>query len=116
MQLQYEQLRSATGKAQRGMFECVQRCATKLLPEHAGHQVHFLDPPYSGVVWRVKQGRLRIFYAFNKANPVAILLFIGNRKEGDKNDAYAVLDRRVRNGDFDAQFAELGLARPNVKK
>lgn len=102
-------------KAKRGLYDALHRCAVVYRPEHAGHQLHQLGPPYTGVVYRVKQARLRMFYAHSRADNRAVLLFVGNRKDGDKDDAYEVLGRRIRRGDFDAQFEELGLARPKVK-
>lgn len=101
-------------KAHRQLLKCLERCAKELLPQHAHNPNHMLSGPLRGVVWRVKQGRLRVFYATTVTSAVAILLFIGFRKDGDKNDAYKVLDRRIRAGDFDPQFAQLGVARPAV--
>lgn len=42
----------------------------------------------------------------------SILLWVGYRKEGDKNDAYEEMRRRMKNGDFDVHFEELGIKKP----
>jgi hypothetical protein len=65
-------------------------------------------------VRRIKKQRLRLFFIVSTSNQAARLLFIGYRKQGHKHDAYAEFERRVRRGEFDQQFAELGIERPNV--
>lgn len=62
-------------------------------------------------VRRVKSGRMRVFFAFSPAKRTVVLLLIGQRKEGDKNDAYAVIERELGRGTFDDVLAELGLER-----
>ncbi len=66
-------------------------------------------------VFRVKVGkRIRIFYLASSVHNTAIVLMIGYRKEGDKNDAYEVLRRLLHRGAFDAHFAELGVRKPKL--
>jgi len=45
---------------------------------------------------------------------IAIVLMLGFRKEGDHNDAYVEIVRRIRRGEFDEQFREVGIARPDM--
>lgn len=100
--------------AQGQLYTCVKRAAEQLLPEHALKEGHFLAGPMRGVVYRAKQGRLRIFYVVSREKKLVIILEVALRKDGDKNDAYRILERRIRHGDFDDSFAECGHARPEV--
>lgn len=112
--LQLAELKGAaeTVKAKRQLYRCLSRLAQDFLPDHACHETHLLSGPLRGVVYRAKQGRLRIFYTASIERGLVILLDVGNRKDGDKNDAYRVLERRIRGGDFDEQFRECGHQRP----
>lgn len=101
-------------KAKRQLFKCVSRLAQDLLPHHAGTSQHYLSGSLRDVVFRVKQGRLRIFYTMSRERSLVILLDVAQRKDGDKHDAYEVLNRRIRAGDFDGSFALCGHARPAV--
>lgn len=65
-------------------------------------------------VLRIKKGRLRIFFLASVQKQKAIVLFFGYRREGHKGDAYAELERMIRKGTFDPQFAELEIPRPDV--
>lgn len=65
-------------------------------------------------VRRIKKQRLRLFFIASTAKQAAIVLFLGYRKEGHKHDAYTEFERRVRRGEFDQQFADLGIERPKV--
>ena len=66
-----------------------------------------------GNIFRMKVGRHRIFYIASSALRRATVLFIGHRKAGDKNDAYADLSRRLRTNEFDEVFRELTVKKPN---
>ena len=96
------------------LYTCVQRCATQLLPGHATDEGHLLTGPMRGVVYRVKQGRLRVFYTIDHSRNHVVLLDVLFRKKGDKSDAYEEIQRRIRHGDFDPQFTECGHRRPAV--
>jgi mRNA-degrading endonuclease RelE of RelBE toxin-antitoxin system len=95
------------------------RSVVRYLVEVIADPVHAFDPRHAlraplASVRRIKAGRLRIFYLASKPKRRAIVLAVGNRKEGDKRDAYKDFERRIRRGEFDAQFAELGIQKPKV--
>jgi mRNA-degrading endonuclease RelE of RelBE toxin-antitoxin system len=65
-------------------------------PNNAARQGHH----DFGGIFRLKVGRSRIFYVGSKAAQRVTVLFVGFRKDGDANDAYAELSRRVKSGEF----------------
>jgi len=65
-------------------------------------------------VRRAKLGRQRVFFLASRERQLAIVLMLGFRKEGDRNDAYVDIVRRIRRGEFDEQFREAGITRPDV--
>lgn len=65
-------------------------------------------------VRRAKLGRGRVFFLASRQKQLAIVLMLGFRKEGDRNDAYVEIVRRIRRGEFDDQFREIGIAKPDV--
>lgn len=84
-------------------------------PAHAMDSAHRLTGNLAGVR-RLKFGpesRYRLFYLCAPEKGRSILLWLGYRKAGDKNDAYAEMARRVGRGDFDEQFKDLGIPRPD---
>ena len=113
------ELRSDAEKNPEGARGAVYRSVVRILerfvavPEHALDTRYRLRAPLASV-FRVKVGRLRIFYLASKPKQRAIVLAVGYRKEGDKHDAYDDFKRRIRRGEFDAQFAELGIPKPKV--
>jgi mRNA-degrading endonuclease RelE of RelBE toxin-antitoxin system len=100
--------------------EAVYKGMRKILDELLSHEERALDRSNGcrlgnhdfGNVFRQKLGRYRIFYIVSKAHQQSTVLFIGYRKEGDKNDAYAELSRRLQTDEFDPQFAELSVKKP----
>ncbi len=44
---------------------------------------------------RLKKGRYRIFYEIKEAEHLIRVLFIGHRKEGDKQDAYRLFRKLI---------------------
>jgi hypothetical protein len=86
---------------------------TKVLPvgELALHRGN-----YSGIpgVFRLKQGRYRMFYLVSTQLRQVVILSVGYRKAGDKNDAYAELRRHIAAGVFDPQFEELAVKKPKA--
>jgi hypothetical protein len=60
----------------------------------------------------VKKGRIRVFYAASSERARAVVLLLGYRKQGDKRDAYAELERLLRRKDFDRVFEDLGVKKP----
>jgi hypothetical protein len=65
-------------------------------------------------IFRVKKGRLRIYYAASSKNPKVVVLFISQtlRKAGDINDPYSIFTRLVMTGRFDQVFAQLNVRIP----
>ena len=79
-------MKPSPSKAKQQLYRCLSRLANDFLPEHACHNGHVLSGNLRGVIYRAKQGRLRIFYAASVSQKLAILIDVGNRKEGDKNE------------------------------
>ena len=97
------------------LYRSVLRLVTDIIsdPVHAFDLKYRLRPPL-GSVFRVKAGRLRVFFLASSTHQRSIVLAVGFRKEGDKRDAYTELERWISRGDFDPQFAELGISRPKL--
>jgi hypothetical protein len=99
------------------------RALKKLLLEIITNEDHAFSPAtalgrrgpvnLSGVR-RAKLGRERVFFLASRQKQLAIVLMLGFRKEGDRNDAYVEIVRRIRRGEFDEQFREAGIAKPDV--
>jgi len=72
-----------------------------------------LSGPLSNL-YRVKKGRLRIYYAASSKERKAVILFISQtlRKAGDVNDPYSIFTRLVMTGRFDQVFAQLNIRIP----
>jgi mRNA-degrading endonuclease RelE of RelBE toxin-antitoxin system len=62
-------------------------------------------------IFRVKKGRLRIYYAASSKDHRIVILYISEslRKAGDAHDPYSVFARLVMQGRFDEVFASLGV-------
>ena len=65
-------------------------------------------------VRRAKLGRERVFFLASREKQLAIVLMLGFRKEGDRSDAYVEIVRRIRRGEFDKQFLEAGVDKPDM--
>jgi hypothetical protein len=99
------------------------RALSKLLLEVIANEDHAFSPAtalgrrgpvnLSGVR-RAKLGRERVFFLASRQKQLAIVLMLGFRKDGDRNDAYVEIVRRIRRGEFDEQFREAGIAKPDV--
>lgn len=72
-----------------------------------------LSGPLSNL-FRVKKGRLRLYYAASSADRKIVILFISQtlRKAGDVNDPYSIFTRLVMTGRFDQVFAQLNVRIP----
>jgi mRNA-degrading endonuclease RelE of RelBE toxin-antitoxin system len=72
-----------------------------------------LSGPLSNI-FRVKKGRLRIYYAVSSREKTVVILFISQtlRKAGDVNDPYSIFTRLVMTGRFDQVFARLNVRIP----
>ena len=85
-------------------------------PDHCGASQFRLKGGLHPVC-RFKTGpssRYRVFYIFSLELETSIVLYIGFRRAGDKRDAYADFESRLRGGDFDEQFRELGVKLPRA--
>lgn len=99
------------------------RALKKLLLEVIANEDHAFSPAtalgrrgsvnLSGVR-RAKLGRERVFFLASRQKQLAIVLMLGFRNEGDRNDAYVDIVRRIRRGMFDEEFREIGIAKPDV--
>lgn len=72
-----------------------------------------LQGPLSNI-FRVKKGRLRIYYAASSKEKKIVILYISQtlRKAGDVNDPYSIFTRMVMTGRFDQIFTQLGVRIP----
>ena len=82
-------------------------------PERSMARENALSRDLKGIM-RDKVTRFRVFYVVSAKLRVATVLFIGFRKEGDKNDAYAEFERRLRRGEFNLIFDEMGIRMPDI--
>lgn len=103
---------SAQGVIWRGILKTVK----EVLPQatYALSRDHALDDDLRGV-YRVKLGRYRLFYLVSAAQRRCTLLLVGYRKAGDQRDAYEEMRRKIRRGEYDAIFAEMGLSKPTLE-
>jgi mRNA-degrading endonuclease RelE of RelBE toxin-antitoxin system len=62
-------------------------------------------------IFRVKKGRMRVYYAASSKEHRIVILYISEslRKAGDAHDPYSVFARLVLQGRFDEVFASLGV-------
>jgi hypothetical protein len=65
-------------------------------------------------VRRAKLGRHRLFFLASREKGLALVLMLGFRKDGDRRDAYVEIVQRIRRGEFDEQFREAGVAKPDL--
>jgi len=63
-------------------------------------------------IYRMRVGRARVFYIGSTARNRLIILLVGQRKAGDKRDAYRELSRWLQGADWDKHFTELGIKKP----
>jgi mRNA-degrading endonuclease RelE of RelBE toxin-antitoxin system len=105
----------APGTQLTGLYNAVLEIIEKVIGESdlALLPKNHLRPPLSPVL-RIKKGRFRLFYIASTERQAATVLFLGQRKEGDKRDAYIEFTRHLKRGAFDRQFAELGLNPPKA--
>ena len=78
---------------------------------------HALDPKFGlgNGLFRAKGARWRVVWAASSAKGTAIVLLVGHRKDGDRNDVYALLDRILATEEFDDLFAWLGATKPKPR-
>lgn len=57
--------------------------------------------------------RIRVCYIVSTEKKLVIVLYVGQRKDGDSSDVYAELARLIRKGTFDSDFLEAGISKPS---
>lgn len=84
-----------------------------IIPHEPFHARNGLAGPLSNL-FRVKKGRMRIYYAASSREKKIVILFISQtlRKAGDVNDPYSIFTRLVMTGRFDQVFTQLGIRIP----
>lgn len=89
-------------------------CINNLIPNDPFNPTRGLVGNLSNI-FRVKKGRTRICYAASSQQSVIVILYISEtlRKEGDKNDPYALFTNLVMSGKYDEVFDALGVSRPH---
>jgi hypothetical protein len=65
-------------------------------------------------LFRWKFGRNRLIYIASSEKRQVTILLVGFRKQGDASDVYEELRRRLKSDEFDALFADLGMAKPKL--
>ena len=111
--------RASPTSAHRKQWEALEKLLKEVVAneEHAFSSLTALGQRNSGNltgVRRAKTGRNRVFFLASREKKLSIVLMIGFRKEGDPHDAYLELAKRIRKGDFDPQFVEAGIKKPDV--
>jgi len=84
-----------------------------IIPHDPLRPSNALSGPLSNI-FRVKKGRLRIYYAASSKEKKIVILYISQtlRKAGDANDPYSIFTRMVLTGRFNEVFARLGVRIP----
>ena len=84
-----------------------------IIPHDPFSTTNSLSGPLSNI-FRVKKGRLRIYYAASSKERKIVILYISQtlRKAGDVNDPYSIFTRLVMTGRFNEVFARLGVRIP----
>jgi len=97
------------------VYSALRACLDELIPRFALDR-RFALTEHDGVrlngIYRDHVGRLVVFWIASSDQNVAIVLFVGYRKDGDANDAYRALARHLRAGSFEGYFKELGQTNP----
>ena len=86
------------------------RDAVRMIQANPTDSRHALAGDLSGI-FRLKKGRMRICWVTSSQRREICILFISEtpRKEGDKNDPYAVFTKMVMSGEFKDIFGPLGV-------
>jgi len=105
-----------TGSPKVKLLRLIDDCIDKIIPADPLAKERALSGALSGL-FRVKQGRTRICYCASSKHNTITILYISEtlRKEGDKNDPYAIFTGIVMSGRYDEVFEKLGLRRPQRK-
>ncbi|MFZ3342780.1 MAG: type II toxin-antitoxin system YhaV family toxin [Terriglobales bacterium] len=84
-----------------------------IIPHDPFSTTNALSGPLSNI-FRVKKGRLRIYYAASSKEKKIVILYISQtlRKAGDVNDPYSIFTRLVMTGRFNEYFSRFGVRIP----
>ncbi len=84
-----------------------------IIPHDPFSRSNSLTGPLANL-YRVKKGRMRIYYAASSRDKRIVILYISEtpRKAGDINDPYAIFTRMVMTGRFNEIFTELNVRIP----
>jgi mRNA-degrading endonuclease RelE of RelBE toxin-antitoxin system len=95
------------------LYRMVEELLTKIIPQDPFSPSRALSGSLSNF-FRVKKGRIRVCYVGSSKKKKIYVLYISEtlRKDGDKNDPYAIFTRLARSGKFDDAIAKLGLKSP----
>lgn len=99
-------------KAQGKRWKALRRVLVELLPDHGLDPSHMKRNDLSGIRAMHAGARDRVVWLASKEKAAVIVLMIGFVKEGDREDAYEVVERELRRGTFDDAFAELEIPKP----
>jgi mRNA-degrading endonuclease RelE of RelBE toxin-antitoxin system len=94
-------------------FRMVDEAIDNIIPHDPFSTRNALSGPLSNI-FRVRKGRLRIYYAASSRERKIVILHISEtlRKAGDTNDPYSIFTRMVMTGRFNEVFARLGVRIP----
>lgn len=95
-------------------FNMVDEAIEKIIPSNLFARERALKGPLSNI-FRVKKGRLRIFYVASSSQRRIVILYISEtlRKAGSVVDPYSIFTGMVLSGKYDKFFERLGVRKPN---
>jgi mRNA-degrading endonuclease RelE of RelBE toxin-antitoxin system len=101
------------GNAKVTTLRMVDDAIDNIIPHDPFSTANALSGPLSNI-FRVKKGRLRLYYAASSKQKRIVILYISQtlRKAGDVNDPYSIFTRLVMTGRFDEIFTRLGVRIP----
>lgn len=94
------------------LWKAIRRALVEYLPEHGLNPAHLKRQDLSGVRAMHVGDRNRVVWIASAEKGALVVLMLGEVKEGDKHDTYAVLTKELRRGTFDDAFAELEIPKP----
>jgi mRNA-degrading endonuclease RelE of RelBE toxin-antitoxin system len=102
-----------TPNAKVTVLHMVDDAIDNIIPHDPFCTTNSLSGPLANI-FRVKKGRLRIYYAASSKEKKIVILYISQtlRKAGDINDPYSIFTRLVMTGRFDKVFERLGVRIP----
>jgi hypothetical protein len=94
------------------LWKAVRRAIVEVLPEHGLDPSHVKSQNLSGIRAMHVGDRKRLVWIASAEKGLVTILMLGDVKEGDKHDTYAVLAKELGRGTFDTAFAELEIPKP----